>query len=92
MSLVLKPGAISIAFGTVSFFMADDDKTIRVDVDQNLLADTAGGAPRTRSACKARLTLYKRRLARIAGRKYRTGSYKPEVRVLVVSITADDLV
>jgi hypothetical protein len=91
MSLVLKSRAISVAFGTVSFFMADDDKTIRVDVDQHLLADTDAPTPRTRDAYKARLTLHRRQLARIAGRKYRTGFYKPEVRVLVVSITADDL-
>ena len=92
MSLVLKSRDISVAFGTASFFMAEDDKTIRVDVDQDVLARIEDPAPRTRDAYKERLTRHRRQFTRIAVLKYRAGFYKPEVRVLVVSITADDLV
>jgi len=92
MSLVLKPRAVSVAFGTASFFMADDDKTIRVDVDQDLLARIESPAPTTRDAYKERLARHRREFSRIAVLKYRAGIYKPEVRVLVVSITANDLI
>jgi len=91
MSLVLKSRAISVAFGTASFFMTDDDKTVRVDVDQDVLTRIEPPAPKTRDAFKERLTRHRRQFTRIALLKYRAGYYKPEVKVLVVSITADDL-
>ena len=72
--------------------MAEDDKTISVDVDQDVLAQIEDPAPRTRDAYKERLTRHRRQFSRIAVLKYRAGFYKPEVRVLVVSITADDLI
>jgi hypothetical protein len=91
MSLVLKTRDISVAFGTASFFMAEDDKTIRVDVGQDVLDRIESPTLRTRDAYKERLTRHRRQFSRIAALKYRAGFFKPEVRVLVVSITADDM-
>jgi hypothetical protein len=91
MSLVLKSPGISVAFGTASFFLADDDKTVRVDVDQDLLARIESPAPKTRDAYKERLVRHRRQFSKIAVLKYRAGFYKSEVRVLVVSITANDM-
>jgi hypothetical protein len=92
MTLILKSRAVSIAFGTASFFMADDDKIIRVDVDQGVLARIENPVPKTRDAYKERLVRHTRQFTRIAALKYLAGFYKPEVRVLVVSITADDMI
>ena len=91
MSLVLKSRDISVAFGTASFFMAEHGKTIRVDVGQDVLDRMESPAPRTRDAYKERLTRHRRQFSRIAALKYRAGFFKPEVRVLVVSITVDDV-
>ena len=92
MSLVVKSWAISVAFGTVSFFMADDDKTVRVDVGQDVLARIEGSPPKTQDAYRKRLTRYMQQFAQIAAFKYDEGLYEPEVNVLVVRITATDLI
>jgi hypothetical protein len=86
-----KPRAISIAFGSVSFFMTDGARTVRVDIDQGMLARLESPIARTRTAYKERLLRHLRRFSRIATRKYRAGSFKNEVRMLVVTITPDDL-
>jgi hypothetical protein len=92
MALNLSPsrGAI-IAFGTVSFFMTDDKKTIRVDVGQELLKSIEGAPPRSNGSDIERCERHKHFFARLAARKYYMGQYVPEVRVLVVRITEDDL-
>jgi hypothetical protein len=92
MALNLSPsrGAI-IAFGTVSFFMTDDKKTIRVDVGQELLKSIEGAPPRSNGSDIERCERHKRFFAQLAARKYQMGQYVPEVRVLVVRITEDDL-
>jgi hypothetical protein len=92
MGLARKSRDISVAFGTASFFMADDDKTIRVDVDQGLLACIESPAPKTTDGYRERLTRLRSQFTRIALHKYRAGFFRPEVRVLVVSITARDLI
>lgn len=90
MLLVLKTWATSVAFGTVSFFMADDDKTIRVDVAQDVLARTEGPPPVSKDEYVMRLIRYRRQFAQIAGVKYDDGQFEKEVNVLVVRITGDD--
>ena len=92
MGLTRKSRDISVAFGTASFFMADDDKTVRVDVDQGLLACIESPGPSTADGYRERLQRHRRQFTRIALLKYRAGLFKPEVRVLVVSITARDLI
>ena len=89
--LALKVGALSVAFGTVSFFMTEDDRTIRVDVSQALLAQIDGPPPKSKSDYAGRLAQYRHLFAQIAAGKYDAGQYQPEVNVLVVSIDADDL-
>lgn len=82
---------MSVAFGAVSFYMADEDQTIRVDVSQDLLARVDGVPPADKDAYIKRLERDKYLFAHIAAFKYLNGDYLPEVRVLVVRITADDL-
>jgi hypothetical protein len=89
--LALKVGAISVAFGTASFFMVDDDRTIRVDVSQALLAQIDGPPPKSKGEYAGRLARHRRLFARIAAGKYDAGQYQPEVNVLVVRIDADDI-
>ena len=91
MSLVHKSWAISVAFGTVSFFMADDDKTIRVDVPQDMLARTEGPPLASKREFVERMKLYRRHFAQIARVKYDDGQFEREINVLVVRITGDDL-
>jgi hypothetical protein len=55
MALTFRSHAISVAFGTASFFMADENKTIRVDVPQGLLAGIEGPPPPTQGAYRERL-------------------------------------
>jgi hypothetical protein len=62
-----------------------------VDVGQDVLDSIESPTLRTRDAYKERLTRHRRQFSRIAALKYRAGFFKPEVRVLVVSITADDM-
>ena len=91
MSLSLGSSAISVAFGSVSFFMADDTKTVRVDVRQDVLAKIGGPPPKTKAGLVRLLGQHRRRFAQIAAFKYDEGNYRPEVRVLVVDITEADL-
>jgi len=91
MSLSFRSDAISVAFGTASFFMADHDTTVRVDVSQNVLAKIGGPPPKTKAGYVQRLYQHRRRFAQIAAFKYDEGDYRPEVRVLVVDITEGDL-
>jgi hypothetical protein len=89
--LTVKTTAMSVAFGTVSFFMLDGDKTIRVDIGRDVLAHIGGPPLRSKEAYMERLAPYRRQFARIAALKYHAGRYEPEVRVLVVHITKSDL-
>lgn len=89
--LTLKVCGISVAFGTVSFFMADNDKTVRVDVCQRLLANLEEPAPASKAQYAKRLLRYRSRFAQIASAKYDEGQFDPEVNVLVVRISAGDL-
>jgi hypothetical protein len=82
---------ISVAFGTVSFFMVDDGKTVRVDVPQDMLARTEGSPPVSKDQLVERLIRYRQHFAQIAGVKYDDGQFEEEVNVLVVRITGDDL-
>jgi hypothetical protein len=91
MTLAIKTTAMSVAFGTVSFFMADGHKTIRVDVGRDVLAQIGGPPLRGKEAYMERLASYRRHFARIATLKYREGRYRSEVRVLVVNITRGDI-
>jgi hypothetical protein len=89
--LALKAWAVSVAFGTVSFFMADDDRTIRVDVSQALLAQIDGPLPKSKDGYVERIARHRGLFAKIAAGKYDAGQYRPEVNVLVVRIDVDDL-
>lgn len=82
--------AVSVAFGTASFFMRDYDQILRVDVDLDVLRGTSG-RERTRDFYRARLLEQRRELSRIARLKYRAGLHRSEVRMLVVAITANDV-
>lgn len=64
--LALKTRAVSVAFETVSFFMVEDDRTIRVDASQALLAQIDGPPPKTKNGYVERLTRHKRLFAQIA--------------------------
>jgi hypothetical protein len=57
MSLTFRSGAISVAFGTVSFFLADDDKTIRVDIARDVLANIGGPPLKSKEAYLERLRI-----------------------------------
>ena len=89
--LTLKVCGISVAFGTVSFFMADNNKTVRVDVCQRLLANLEAPAPASKAQYAKRLLRYRSRFAQIASAKYDEGQFDSEVNVLVVRISAGDL-
>jgi len=89
--LTLKVCGISIAFGTASFFMLDNGKTVRVDVCQRLLAGLEEPVPATKAQYAQRLLRYRARFAQIASAKYDEGQFDSEVNVLVVRITALDL-
>ena len=85
------PHAISIAFGTVSFFMTDGDKTVRVDVPQDVLARIEDAPPRTKDGYLQQIARHRQTLTKIATVKYREGQVRPEVNILVVRITHEDL-
>jgi len=89
--LTLKVCGVSVAFGTASFFMLDQDKTVRVDVCQRLLASLEEPVPTTRAQFTKRLLRYRSRFAQIASAKYDEGQFDLEVNVFVVRITALDL-
>ena len=83
--------AAIVAFGTVSFFMADDQRTVRVDVSQELLARIATPPPGSHDGYIARLQRHRSLFEQIAATKYEEGRFHSEVRVLVVQITDGDL-
>jgi hypothetical protein len=89
--LALKAWTVNVAFEAVSFFMADGDRTIRVDVSQDLLAQIDGPPPKSKNGYVERITRHRRLFAHIAAGKYDEGQYEPEVNVLVVRITIEDL-
>ena len=89
--LTLKVCGISVAFGTASFFMLDQDKTVRVDVCQRLLASLDEPVPTTKAQFAKRLLRYRSRFAQIASAKYDEGQFDLEVNVFVVRISALDL-
>jgi hypothetical protein len=89
--LTLKVCGISVAFGTASFFMTDNEKTVRVDVCQRLLASLEEPAPTSKAQYARLLLRYRSRFAQIASAKYDDGQFDFEVNVLVVRITAGDL-
>ncbi len=91
MALAISSRAVSVAFGTVSFYMVDQDETVRVDVSQDLLARVDGFPPTGKRGYIERLERHKYLFAHIAAFKYLKRDYEPEVRVPVVRITADDL-
>ena len=84
--------AVSIAFGTASFFMEDHGRTVRVDIPTDVLARLAGiRMPVSRGDCIDQLLKHRRQSGRIAAHEYRFGGFMPEVNVLVVRIIANDL-
>jgi hypothetical protein len=89
--LNVKMCGTSVAFGTASFFMTDNDRTVRVDVCQRLLASLEEPAPTSKAQYASRLLRYRSRFAQIASVKYDEGRFDFEVNVRVVRITADDL-
>jgi len=89
--LNVKMCGISVAFGTASFFMTDNDRTVRVDVCQRLLASLEEPALTSKAQYVHRLLRYRSRFAQIASAKYDEGRFDFEVNVRVVRITADDL-
>jgi hypothetical protein len=91
MSLTFHSTAVSAAFGTVSFFLADEGKTIRVDVSQDVLDGLGEPRPTTKHAYMQRLMDHRRQFTLIAASKYAGGHFRQEVRVLVVDITGSDL-
>ncbi|HEV8694033.1 MAG TPA: hypothetical protein VGQ93_07605 [Lysobacter sp.] len=71
--------------------MADDERIVRVDVGNDLLARFANPPPMSTDDYIDRLHSYRPWFEQIASAKYDEGEYAPEVNVLVVRITADDL-
>ena len=91
-AIAVKSRSVSVAFGVVSFFMADEDRTVRVDVARDVLARVGDPPPNSKATYVKRLLRNRRLFAQIAAAKYEEGQYSPEVKVLVVRITADDLI
>ena len=89
--LSLKVCGISVAFGTASFFMTDNQRTVPVDVCQRLLASLEEPVPTSKAQYAKRLLRYRARFAQIAAAKYLEGQVEFEVNVFVVRITARDL-
>jgi hypothetical protein len=91
MALALKSRTVSFAFGVGSFFLADGNTTIRVDVSNDLLARLGGPQADSRAGLMERLVRHRTQLAQIAAAKYDEGEYQPEVNVLVVRIDPHDV-
>jgi len=71
--------------------MSDGSRTIRVDVERDVLA-ALPGSPRTKQEYRQRLALYRRQFGQIATAKYEEGEFETEVRVAVVRIGKNDIV
>jgi hypothetical protein len=91
MSLPLTNQPVSVAFDAASFFMTDDDRTIRADVCKDLLKGIERTPPKSSKEYADRVRRHKMVFGQIASLKYLRGEYKHEVNVLVVRITEDDL-
>jgi hypothetical protein len=91
MALALKSRAVSFAFGVGSFFLADGNRTVRVDVSSDLLARLAGAEPSSKADLMHQLVRHRAELTQIAALKYDEGEYRPEVNVLVVKIDPHDV-
>jgi hypothetical protein len=91
MPLVRTQKVALVAFGTVSFFMADDQRTVRVDVSKELLASIAHPPPKSHDGYIARLQRHRSLFEQIAAAKYDEGRFHGEVKVLVVQIDEADL-
>ena len=93
MALSLSPSRAPIVlFNTVSFFMSDEEKVVRVDIGQDLLSSIDGAPPaRSLDGYIDRCERHRGFFARLAARKYQAGQYMKEVKVLVVRITEEDL-
>jgi hypothetical protein len=71
--------------------MADKDRTVRVDINRDLLESIGGPSPKTKDGYIERLVKHRRKFEQIAAHKYDEGEYRAEVGVLVVDITPSDL-
>jgi hypothetical protein len=71
--------------------MADDQRTVRVDVSKELLARIATPPPKSPDEYIWGLNRYRRQFEQIAAVKYDEGRFHSEVKVLVVRITDADL-
>jgi Protein of unknown function (DUF1488) len=91
MALALKSRTVSFAFGVGSFFLADGNTTVRVDVSSDLLARLAGSEPPSKAGRMELLVRHRALLAQIAAAKYDEGEYRPEVNVRVVRIDPSDV-
>ena len=91
MPLALKSRAVSFAFGVGSFFLADGNCTVRVDVSTDLLTRLAGSEPPSKAGLMDQLVRHRAQLAQIAAAKYDEGEYRSEVNVLVVRIDPHDV-
>jgi hypothetical protein len=83
--------AAMVAFGTGSFFMSDEQRTVRVDVSKGLLTRIADSPPNSSDDYIRQLQRHRRLFEQIAAAKYEEGRVHHEVRVLVVQITDADL-
>lgn len=81
----------SLAFGTVSFFMTYGERSIRVDLGQDILARLVGSPHKSKSDRIELLMRYRSQFAHIAAAKYDEGKYEHEVKVIVVRISLDDV-
>ena len=73
------------------FILADEQKTVRVDVGTDLLARLKSTSAALNETHAQQLARRKRLFAQIAGARYEQGQYESEVKVLVVKITEADL-
>jgi hypothetical protein len=78
------------AFGSVSFFMADDQRIVRIDVSKELLKRFGRPPLKSTKDYLDRVHKHKNRLEKIASAKYDAGKFTTEVRVHVVEITDKD--
>jgi hypothetical protein len=91
MPLALKTRAVSFAFGVGSFFLADGNTTVRVDVSSDLLEQLAGAEALSKAGLADQLVRHRAQLAQIAAAKYDEGEFGSEVNMLVVRIEPHDV-
>ena len=78
------------AFGSVSFFMVDDQRIVRIDVSKELLVRCGPPPPKSTKDYLDRMDKHRNRLEKIASAKYDAGKFTTEVRVFVVEINDRD--